>query len=218
MSTATRPDIFVTSTPTNFRHNLPRRHTLHAGDVPGQLGMVSDQGINDFPVSARSESADLQTVTRALDVLKDGNMDVVGFLDALCWGNKMAIADPYTKAARTSLTHSDRLATIVSRWLRPPRTSRGGSTAGGARRVLLPVVIETVHEIISKEMDAVVEELKEESDVTEENVLGMMIGEIQEVVQAAAPVFYDLMRTAARSKQQEEQNTLKDPAKVRVYC
>ena len=139
MSTATRPDIFVTSTPANFHRDFPRRHTLHAGDVPGQLGTVdrshrgsSDQGRNVFPVSARSESGDLRTVTHVLDVLKDGNMDVVGFLDALCWGNQMVIADPYSKAARTSLTHSDRLATIVSRWLHPPRTSQGGSTAGGA--------------------------------------------------------------------------------------
>jgi hypothetical protein len=65
-------------------------------------------------------------------------------------------------------------------------------------------VIETVQEIINEEMDAVVEELKEESDVTEENVLGMMIGDIQEVVRVIAPVFYSLVRTAAWSKKQEE--------------
>ena len=224
MSTATQPDIFVTTTPANFYHRLPRRHTLHAGDVLGQLGTVNrshcgslDQQGNTTPVSPYSKSADLQMVKCVLDILKDGGMDIVGFLDALSWGNQLAIVDPYTKAARTSLTCSDQLAMIVSHWLCPPQTSQGGSTAGGARHVLLLLVIETMQEIISKEMDAVVEELKEESDITKENMLGMMIGEIQEVVQAVAPVFYELVKTAAQSKKQEEQNTLKDPAKVRVY-
>lgn len=45
----------------------------------------------------------------------------------------------------------------------------------------------------------------------------MMIGEIQEVVWVVAPVFYNIVRTAVWSKKQEEQNTLKDPAKVRIY-
>jgi hypothetical protein len=72
-----------------------------------------------------------------------------------------------------------------------PRTSKGGSTAGGARGLLLPV-IKTVKKIINEEMDAVVEELKEESaDVTERSVLGTVIDDVQEKVQVTAPVFYD---------------------------
>ena len=64
-------------------------------------------------------------------------------------------------------------------------------------------------------MDAVVEELKDESaDVTEESVLSTVIDEIQEKVQVTAPVFYDLVKTAAWSKKQDERNTLKDPTKA----
>ena len=225
MSTATRRDLFVTSTPASFRRDISRRHTLHASNAPRQQGTDSGDHSGSLewrgtvtPVSPRSESADLRTVKRVLDVLKDGDMDVVGFLDALCWGNQMAITDQSTKAARTSLTHSDQLATVVSRWLRPPRTSQGGPTAGGARRVLLPLVIETVQDIINEEMDAVVEELKERSaDVTEENILGTMIDEVQERVLVTAPVFHSLVRTAAWSKKQEEQNSLKNPTKVSAY-
>jgi lipase chaperone LimK len=87
--------------------------------------------------------------------------------------------------------------------------------AGGARRVLLPVVIKTVKNLINDKMDAVVEELKEESaDVTEQSVLGSVIDEVQEKVQVTAPVFYDLVKTVAWSKEQEERNTLKDPTKA----
>ena len=177
-----------------------------------------DQQRDHVPVDMDKNIADFQTVKRVLDVLKEGRMDVAGFLDALCWGNRLAIADPSTRSARTSLTHSDQLAGVVSRWLHPPQTSKGGSMAEGARQLLLPLVIETMKAVINEEMDAVVEELKEESaDVTEQSVLGMVIDEVQEKVQIMAPTFYDLVKTAAWSKEQEERNTLKDPTKASVY-
>ena len=55
-------------------------------------------------------------------------MDVVGFLDALCWGTQLATANATVRAAKTSLTHSDRLATVVLKWLDPlerPRRLEG---------------------------------------------------------------------------------------------
>ena len=64
-------------------------------------------------------------------------------------------------------------------------------------------------------MNAVVKELKEGSaDITEQSVLGTVMEEVQEKVLNTAPVFYGLSKTAAWSKEQEEQNTLKDPTKV----
>ena len=32
-------------------------------------------------------------------------MDVTGFLDALCWGNRLTVANPTVGHARTSLIH-----------------------------------------------------------------------------------------------------------------
>jgi len=221
----TRRDPFVNYTPANLSQNVPSRRTSRTsnGEMPQDKAEQEDrpsrQQRNNAPVdTTASDLADLQTVKRVLDVLKEGGMGVAGFLDALFWGNELAIADPTTRSARTSLTHSDRLAGIVSRWLSPPRTSQGGSTAGGARRVLLPVIINTVKSIIKKEMDALVNELKEDSaDVTEQSVLGTVIDEVQEKVQATAPVFYDLVKTAAWSEEQDKRNTLKDPTKVGSY-
>ena len=90
-------------------------------------------------------------------------MDVVGFLDALCWGTQLATANATLRAAKTSLTHSDRLATVVSKWLDPLERPKAARRAGGSRDMLLPLAIYTVKQIINKEMDAVVEELMEES-------------------------------------------------------
>ena len=205
--------MFVNSTPANFRGNVPVRRPSHTSTA----GRPPDPPENQIAADVSAVAIDFQTVSRVLDVLKEGEMDVVGFLDALCWGNKLAIADPTTKGARTSLLHSDRLATVVSRWLSPPRTTKGGPRAEGAKRVLLPVVIKAVEKIIKTEMDAVVEELKEDSaDITERSVLGSVMEEVQETVQVMAPVFYRLVKTAAWSEEQEERNTLKEPTKVRV--
>ena len=75
----------------------------------------------------------------------------------------------------------------------------------GAKHTLLPLIIGMVKEIINNEMSAVVKELKEESaDVTEQSVLGTVIKEVQGKVQNTAPVFYNLVKTAAWSKEQEE--------------
>jgi hypothetical protein len=128
MSTATRRDVFVTSTPASFRRNVSREHILHATNTLGPRGTVDgghhgslDQRGNGISALLCSESADLRTVKRVLDVLKGGDMDVVGFLDALCWGNQKAIADPSTKAARTNLTHSDNCFALVASPSNVPR-------------------------------------------------------------------------------------------------
>jgi hypothetical protein len=182
MNIANGRKIFVNSTTDDFRHNLPKRHTSRTSAVGRQQEREdgpSDQLRNYDRIDMHADIADLQTLKRVLGVLKEGKMDVAGFLDALCWGNRPAIADPTVKAAGTILTHSDQLATVVSRLLHPPRTSQGGSTAEGARQGLLPLAIDTVKEVIKKAMDALVEELKEESaDVTEQSVLGTVIDEV----------------------------------------
>jgi len=223
MDAATGHDVFINFTPANFHQNVPNRRASRTSiaetqqDEAEESDRSPDQQENRVPVVTHEDLAKFETVKRVLDVLKEGGMDVAGFLDALCWGNQPAIADPTTRSARTNLTHSDRLAGIVSRWLHPPRTSQGGSVAEGARQLLLPLIIKTVRKVINKEMDAVVEELKDESDITEESVLGTVIDKIQEKVRVTAPVFYDLVKTAAWSKKQDERNTLKEPTKASTW-
>ena len=132
-------------------------------------------------------------------------MGVVGFLDVSCWENPLVITDSTTKTARTCLTHSNRLVGIVSHLLQPPRTSRGGSTAGGARGPSLPLILDMVKDLINEKMDAVVKRLKGEStEVTEKSILGPVTDEVQDTVRTTAPVFYNLAETAAWTKKREE--------------
>ena len=182
-SNAERDILVHISTPANFNNNLLTRRNSYAstdttrrqrGRVEGGDGPL-DQLDNRGVSHPSTDTANFQMVSRVLDVL-EGKKDVAGFLDALCWGNQPAVVDPTMRHARISLMHSDRLATVVSSWLTPPRTSPGGPKAEGAKHALLPLVISTVKEIINNEMNAVVKELKEESvDVTKQRVLDTVI-------------------------------------------
>ena len=184
MNSNAERDIFVhISTPASFNNSLlSRRNSCTSTDTTGrQRGRVEggdgppDQLENHAVSHPPVETANFQTVSRVLDVLKEGEMDVAGFLDALCWGNQPAVVNPTVRHARTSLMRSDRLATVMSRWLAPPRTSPGGPRVEGAKLVLVPLVIDTVKGIINDEMEAVVEELEESADVNEQSVLGTVI-------------------------------------------
>ena len=125
MNSNAERDIFVhISTPASFNNSLlSRRNSRTSTETTGrQRGRVEggdgppDQ-LENHAVShpLPVETANFQTVSRVLDVLKEGKMDVAGFLDALCWGNQPAVVNPTARHARTSLMHSDRLATVVSR-------------------------------------------------------------------------------------------------------
>jgi hypothetical protein len=110
---ATGHDVFVTVTPGNYRHGVPSKRTSRS-DNANETARREDQSSNQQVLAdASAEFTELQTVRRVLQVLKEGRMDVVGFLNALWWGHSLAITDPTTRSARTSLTHSDRLAGVV---------------------------------------------------------------------------------------------------------
>ena len=138
MSTTGR-NIFLTPTPTDFRRDVPggpvsRSHGQRIQrECDRQVKEATNYLISRFHLAQARKFVDLQTVKQVLCILKEGGMDVVGFLDALCWGNPLAVKDPTPRSARTILMHSNRLATVVSRWLCPPRTSQGGSRSKGAR-------------------------------------------------------------------------------------
>ena len=86
-------DIFINSTSANFHHNAPSRCASRTSSVESQReaaeggGRSLDRQGDHVPAATHVDLTDFQTVKRVLDVLKEGRMDVAGFLDALCWGN-----------------------------------------------------------------------------------------------------------------------------------
>ena len=84
----------------------------------------------------------------------------------------------------------------------------------GAKHIQVPLVVSVVKGISNDEMEAVVEELEESADVTEQSVLGAVMKEVQGRVRDIELVFYDLLtRAVTWSKEQEGQDTLNNPTK-----
>ena len=74
--------MFVNSTPANFRGNIPVRRPSHTSTT----GRPPDPPENQIAADVSVDAAGFQTIDQVLDVPKEGGMDVVGFLDASCWG------------------------------------------------------------------------------------------------------------------------------------
>ena len=90
MNTATGRDSFITFTPANFRSDMPSRCASNTGST-GRRHESAEKGSGELdqqvPAGARAAFANLETLKGVLGVLNEGGMDVVGFLDALWWGN-----------------------------------------------------------------------------------------------------------------------------------
>ena len=125
MNSNAEHDIFVhISTTASFNDNLQSRRNSHTstdtagrqrGRVEGGDGPPTRPAGESRGIPPTCDTVNFQSVSWALDVLKEGKMDVGGFLDALCWGNQLAVMDPTVRHTRTSLMDSDRLVTVVSR-------------------------------------------------------------------------------------------------------
>jgi len=93
MNTTTGHDVFINFTPVNFHQSIPNRRASRTSNAETQQEEAEesdgspDQQENRVPVVTHEDLANFETVKRILDVLKEGGMDVAGFLDALCWGN-----------------------------------------------------------------------------------------------------------------------------------
>ena len=110
MDITTGRDAFVNFTPADFYSS---GHTEHMQQEETEGG--DHQRGNHAPVDTPTDLANFETVKRVLQVLKEGEMDVAGFLDALCWGNRLAVADPTTRAhtmPTTSVEQSTRISPV----------------------------------------------------------------------------------------------------------
>ena len=125
---------FITYTTANFDNHRQTERASHARpETPareqGRIGgehWPPQQPEGQVVAPTDVGDVEFQTIKRVLEVLQEGGLDLVGFLDALSRGNPLAVRDPTTRQARRSLMHSDRLVTVVSRWLSSLERLKGG--------------------------------------------------------------------------------------------
>ena len=59
--------------------------------------------------------------------------------------------------------------------------------------------------------------MEDSAEVTEQTVLGIVVDEVQGKLPVIAPVFNNIVKTAAWSERQKEQSSHKDPTKASSY-
>ena len=105
MDITTRRDAFVNFTSAGFYQNISSGCTSHMQqeETEGEDESLHQQR-NHTPVDTQADSADVETVKRVWHVLGEEVMDILGFLNMVCWGNRLAVADPTTRFARVRPT------------------------------------------------------------------------------------------------------------------
>jgi len=104
MNRDTGPNMFVTYTPANFHNRPPTLDTPARQQEGVEVGDGPLRRLQQVAAPADVSAIEFQTITRVLGVLNEGGMDVVGFLDALSWGNQLAIMDPTHQGIPRSLS------------------------------------------------------------------------------------------------------------------
>ena len=156
-------------------------------------------------------------VKSTLSFMKQQDINLPIFLDALSWGYLGCHSDPEVQYARTSLTVSDELPGILRRWYNLPRGAnlKKGKRPSGARRSLRAFAIECVGDIIDREMKiSALLFLSPPEELSEDHLTKTDFEQLKRKTKCDAPVLWQLLQRAAYSKKQELRNKHKDPDMV----
>jgi hypothetical protein len=92
-------------------------------------------------------------------------LDLPIFLDAVCWGNEVVVADGKARYERSALMHSNALSQILERWEK---------NSPQAKSVLKRYVLSAIKITIDVEMDCAISELTLRGDeIGEEKLLSV---------------------------------------------
>ncbi|KAJ7122658.1 hypothetical protein C8R43DRAFT_899695 [Mycena crocata] len=152
-------------------------------------------------------------VLKILACMKEQDLPLPLFLDALSWGNAQCTSDRKCIYARTSLMVSDELSGILQRWHKPPRIS--GARPAGAREPLEKFALQTVCTTIDRgiKLSAPLF-LSPPEELSEEHLTGFDFEVFTSQVKDGNPTLWEVIRHAAYSPLQESRNKHKDPDMV----
>ncbi|KAJ7159879.1 hypothetical protein C8R43DRAFT_1124238 [Mycena crocata] len=155
----------------------------------------------------------VKKVRNILDALKEEQINLPIFLDALCWGDTECISDKRMQYARTSLMTSEEFPGILERCYRPPRAI--GTPPKGGRVTLLEFAVKIVSDAIDQELKITAPHfLSPPEDLSEEHLTGLDFDELKLAVQTDASIFWRILHRAACTPEQTARNKHKNPDMV----
>ncbi|KAF8989445.1 hypothetical protein BDQ17DRAFT_1256868 [Cyathus striatus] len=128
--------------------------------------------------------------------MKDLDIDLPIFLDAISWGNERCTRDKYIQYQRVSLLQSEELPFILERWQNPPRSSHSMTRPAGATAVLNSKSLKFMTDTMNKELKKLGPKfhLKTSDDIspTELNKLGL--NELSGLAKVGTPTLWSLLK------------------------
>jgi hypothetical protein len=164
-----------------------------------------------------SPEALVERVTSVLDFMRSAGLNLPILLWAISWNVPELVSEPQVIAERTALMISEELPGILAHWRRPPRRHNAGVRTKAAYDTMNNFALETVCELIGKEINALGDVLASPQDeLSEDGLLSIKWGDIAAEVNQTAPTTWRLLRHVAYVSKQESRNKLKSPDTVRA--
>ena len=172
---------------------------------------VGMEGGND------ENTAFVQKVQLAVQLVRATGLDLVDVLDAISWGNEGCTQNAYLRAARTAFLRSPKLPGILRRWAVPPRPKKGKKhRPKGASDVMKAFAVEQSTTIMNSELKTLAPDLLSPPsvDVEKEALTDTTFDDLSHCMQTSAPTTWNLIKSLATRPRQAKRNTHKRPDKV----
>ncbi|KAH9953951.1 hypothetical protein BC827DRAFT_1158994 [Russula dissimulans] len=119
------------------------------------------------------------------------------FLWAISWNVNELTSDPTVAAERAALMVSKELPGILSHWRRPPQTHNAGIRTQAAYSTMNAFALDTISELVGKEMGALAKVLVSPlDDLSEESLLEIHWKELALEVNSVAPTTWTIFSRA----------------------
>ncbi|OSC97243.1 hypothetical protein PYCCODRAFT_1472038 [Trametes coccinea BRFM310] len=165
-----------------------------------------DELSSDLPESGLSQRC--QAVLLVLRCLRKYRMSVFDFLDALSWGDQDCVTHPSVKIARRMFLQNRNLASLLTRWRKPPRSP--GSTkprAKGASDTINHFARGCVTEMIQDELCKSDVVMRPKSvDLCREELTGLDLEKIERRLRGQAPTTWEMLETLMASPDGRERS------------
>ena len=145
-------------------------------------------------------------VRAVLQFIDDVGLDLPIFLDAVCWGNELVVADGKARYERSALMHSNVLPQILERMEK---------NSPQAKSVLKNYALSMIRTAIDSEMECAVSKLTTTGEeLGEEKLLGVTQRDMVDQLKPVTGTLWEILDSSTTSREKLRNKIAHNPQKV----
>lgn len=145
-------------------------------------------------------------VRAVLQFIDDVGLDLPIFLDAVCWGNELVVADGKARYERSALMHSNVLPQILERMEK---------NSPQAKSVLKNYALSMIRTTIDSEMECAVSKLTTTGEeLGEEKLLGVTQRDMVDQLKPVTGTLWEILDSSTTSREKLRNKIAHNPQKV----